>query len=180
MQPIKMSHNSPDLESQLSFLIKREFFVRYNRYKRPAYYLLGWIIFLILFSYLTGENLIVLKGVLLTVTAIALIPAAGFAAIIFFRLLKRNTWKRTTVLTALKSDKITWITFDDDQISFSSETYTTHVKWDHYKYYREYNNSLFIFSNSLYETLACSRSEFGEQEYESLKIIVSKKLAPLV
>lgn len=93
MQPIKISNKSPDLNLQLEFLIKREFYVAYNRYKKPAYYFLGWIIILLLFSYLSGDNFVVLKGVLLFVTAVAFLAAVVFITTILIKLLKRNVWK---------------------------------------------------------------------------------------
>lgn len=179
MQPIKIEHNSADLERQLDFLIKREFITSYGKFRKPVYYFLGWIILLTLFSFLTGDNFVVLKGILLIVTGLAILAALIFLVSILIKFLNRKAWKRTALEDAAKSNKHYFLSFDEEGIGFSTDTYTSTMKWDYYKYYIEHRDSLFIFPDSIYHAMTCSISDLGTEEYQRLKVIISTKLEVL-
>ncbi|TKK64220.1 YcxB family protein [Ilyomonas limi] len=178
MQPIKIAYNSSSVKAQLEYLIKQEFIASFGNFKKPALYLLGWICFIVPFSYLTRDNLVVLKGVLLSLTALAVFLAIGLSIPILIKFLKRNAWKRKTLLNLSKNDQYYFLSFDDDQISISTDMYNTNIKWNYYNYYTEFNDSLYLIPKSFYEAIACSRLELGDDSYERLKAILSTKLLP--
>ena len=72
-----------------------------------------------------------------------------------------------------------WLSFDESKITFITDNYSSDIKWEYYKYYKENRNSIFLFTESIYDAVACARSEIGDENYESLKAIVTKKITEL-
>jgi hypothetical protein len=180
MEPILIKPDSSLLNEQYGFLIRREFFVRYNWFKKAGYYFLAWIILLIMFSFLTNsEALVVLKGVLLFTSALAVLASFIFSATILTRWIKRQNWKKARVKHIVESKLTYWLMFDENQISFSTEIHNSNIKWEYYKYYLVHKDSIYIFPESIYEAIVCSKIEIGEISFNRLKEIVAQKLKAL-
>jgi hypothetical protein len=177
MEPILIKPDSSLLNEQYRFLIHREFYIRYNWYKKAVFYLLAWIVLLIGFSFLTDpETLVTFKVVLLFTTALAFVIAVIFALTIIAKWLKRQSLNKARIKDIVENKLNYWLAFDETQISFSTETYGSNIKWEYYKYYKENKDSLYIFPASSYDAIACSKTEIGERNYDLLKDIVIRKL----
>lgn len=177
MNPILIEPVQSVLNEQYQFLIKREFYVKYGWAKKPGVYFLVWLAILTVLNFLTDSNtFITLKVVLLVLTAIACLVVMIFLAVIAFNWFKRQRWKQKTIKDIIENKRTYWLMFDDSQISFSTDMHNSNIKWAHYKYYKEYGNSIYIFPQKIYEAVACSRSELGSENYDQLKEIVQRKL----
>lgn len=72
------------------------------------------------------------------------------------------------------------IWFDSEKIVFESNTYRSELAWDHYKFWMENRNSIFIFpKDSIFEAIYYSKADLGEENYQTLKAIVTEKLTKL-
>ena len=177
MEPILIKPDSSLLNEQYRFLIHREFYIRYNWYKKAVFYLLAWIVLLIGFSFLIDpETLVTFKVVLLFTTALAFVIAVIFSLTIIAKWLKRQSLNKARIKDIVENKLNYWLAFDETQISFSTETYSSNIKWEYYKYYKENKDSLYIFQTSSYDAIACSKTEIGERNYDLLKEIVIRKL----
>lgn len=179
MQPVKIAYNSPSVNTQLEFLIRRDVFPRGNSYKKAFFYLLGWTVVLLAFSYFTEDSFVVLKAVLLYLTTLALLVFVIIAIVFFVKFQKRSAWKRQALMSLSRNTGFYFLSFDDDQLFIETDTYSSQIKWNYFDYYAEDKDSLFIIPKRLYESIACSKVELGVEEYERLKTLLSSKLSPL-
>lgn len=181
MEPILINRTSTDLKQQLDFLIKREFFVTYYGYKRVFIYFIGWTLAVFGLSTLTDTNiLITLKVVLICLTAIAWLAALAVIVAIIIKRQKRIRWRDTTIKSFLGKDEIIHMTFDNEKLTFLTDTYKTEIKWDYYKFYTEYKGSIFFIpKDNLYNAISFSFSEIGQNNFNDLIEIANSKLEPL-
>jgi hypothetical protein len=180
MNPILIEPNQSILDEQYQFLIKREFYVRYSWAKKPGYYFLGWLVALAVFNFITGSNrFVTLKVVLLTVTSLAFLVVLAFATVVVVNWRNRHSWKRKIIRHAIQNKTKYWLTFNESDISFSTDIKNSSIKWEHFKYYKEVGDSIYIFPDKIYESIACSKSEIGIPNYDQLKGIVQEKLEVL-
>lgn len=180
MEPIFIEANQLILNMQHQFLIRREFYVRYSWAKKYGYYFLGWLAAFAILNILTESNIFVtFKVVLLGLTAIAFFVVLIFLVVVTFNWFKRQAWKRQMIRRASQGKMKYWLTFDETYISFSTDVQQTNLKWEYFKYFKEYGDSIYIFPDRIYESIACSKSEIGISIYGRLKGIVEKKLKPL-
>lgn len=178
MQPIQLTKANSDLNNQLEFLIRREFYVTYFKYRKFPMYLLTSTLLIIALSILTpADHLIALKAVTITLIAIAWLSALLFLAIIVIKRYKRNIWKEKTIKETFSNATNFQFSFDNEKLYFVTDNYNTDIKWDFYKYYAIDKGSIFIFPpNNIYEALYYSKNELGDANFESLKQIASTKL----
>lgn len=180
MDPILIKPNSSLLNLQYQFIIRREFYTRYSWIIRIGYYFLVWIIFLMSFTLFTNpDTFIALKILLLVLSVLAVVIIAIFSLIMLIRWIKRQYWKKKKIKYIVDNNLNYWLTFDDAQISFSTDIHSSNIKWEYYKYYKEYKDSIYISPHNIYETVAFCRSEIGQTHYDLLKKIVMKRLTAL-
>jgi len=69
------------------------------------------------------------------------------------------------------------MSFDNEKISFETNSYKTELKWDYYDNYALDKNSIFIFTHrNIYEALYYSQNEIGIDNFLMLKTVVTEKL----
>ena len=182
MEPIEFKNReNPDYEAQLTYLIKREFLITYNRYRKLPFYLIGASIFVLgIFLLTPSNNLITLKVMLFVFLPLTWIVAILFTFPIFLKLLNRYKWKKKLIALP-KNETIGYkLYFDHEIISFKTPTYKTEFSWDYYTYWIENKNSIYIFPQSnLYEALYYSESDLGIEIYLEFKSIAATKLIKL-
>jgi len=181
MEPILINRTATDLKQQIDFLIKREVFVTYYGYRKVLIYFFGWTLAVFGLSTLTNTDvLITLKVVLIFLTAIAWLIALVVIVAIIIKRQKRIRWRDTTVKSVLSKDIKIQMAFDTEKITFITDTYRTEIKWDYYKFYTEYKDSMFFIpKDSLYEAICFSPSEIGQINFNELRDIGKSKLKPL-
>lgn len=181
MEPILINRTSTELKQQLDFLIKREFFVTYYGYKKVLIYFLGWTLAVFGLSTLTDTNiLITLKVVLITLTAITWFAAFAVIIAIIIKRQKRIHWRDKTIKSVLLTEEKIHMTFDNEKLTFITDTYKTEIKWDYYKFYTEHKDFMFFIpKDNLYNTTSFSPSEIGQNNFNDLRDIAKSKLKPL-
>lgn len=181
MEFIEINTATPELKDQLSFLIKREFYVTYYKYKKLPYYLLGFTVLLVgLLLFTNQDDFIVPKVMLLIFIAIGWVVSMIFLFTILIKLYNRNIWMKKAIKEIFKNNTKFQLAFNDEGISFITDTWNSNTKWETYKYYAEYKNSIFIIpANDLYASSFHSKNDLGIDNYERLKAIVSSKLIPI-
>jgi hypothetical protein len=107
-----------------------------------------------------------------------------FLALMFFSFLvtkqKRKHWKLRTIRKLSQVNNAIKFYFDDKRLLFKTESHTSEIKWEYYKYWVENKDSLFIFpEKNLYEAIYYSKSELGIDNYDNLKRIAGNKLEVL-
>jgi len=182
MEPIELNNRSnPEHEAQISFLIKREFYVSYYKLRKLPYYLIGSTIavFVLLLS-TSPDRFIVLKSMSIVSIFAGWAGALGLLVILMIKWWKKYLWKKKIVALARGTDKSSKFYFDEEKIVFEGATFKTEVAWNHYMYWTENRNSLFIFPpNNIYDALAFSISELGTVNFLKLKNYASSKLEEL-
>jgi hypothetical protein len=124
-----------------------------------------------------SNNLVTLKVVLIFLTALAWLGALIMIVIIIIKRQKRIHWRDTTIKTFLDKDIKGHMTFDNEQITFITDTYKTELKWGYFKYYAEDKNSVFFLpEENLYGAIYFSTSEIGQDNLNDLKTIAKSKL----
>ncbi|MFT3674263.1 MAG: hypothetical protein QM781_00050 [Chitinophagaceae bacterium] len=178
MEPILINRSTADLKLQIDFLIKREFFVTYFDYKRVLIYFSGWTLAVLALSTLTdSNNLVTLKVVLIFLTAIAWLVGLVILVTIIIKRQKRVRWRDTTIKSFLAKEIEARMTFDEEKLTFITETYKTEIKWDYYKFYAEHKNSIFFIpEENLYGALCFSPRSIGQDNFEQLKSIAKTRL----
>ena len=183
MELIDLNRVTPDLNAQLAFLIKREFYVTYYKYRKLPYLLIGLVIIFIIALFLPDNDYTVgLKTVTITILLILVLFSILLGLNFLIKKQKRDRWKQSVIQKFLQDDKDKPFKFgfNDDNLFFETETYKSEIKWDYYKYWTESDNSIFIFpSNNIYEAIYYSNSEIGQDNYDKLKQLASIKLKPL-
>ena len=181
MEPIKLNKATTELKEQLTFLIRCEIYNTYNKYYSPIFYLLVWTLLLTGLLVSTGKNdLMVLKVVSIFMTAMTWIIFIPIIVIMGIKRLNRNIWVNKTVRNFFKADTIFYFSFDNEKLYFKTEMTFVEMNWDYYKYYVEYNKSIFILpEKNLYESLYYSQNELGNEAYGNLKDIAKTKLVSL-
>ena len=179
MQPVLINPDLTLLNRQYQVLIRREFYVRFNWVIKATYLFLGWTAALTCFAVFAGQGFLTLKIVLFFLTALFAIVAIIFYFSILVIWVKRLNWKKSAIKKVAESKSNYWLKFDDSQISFEADTFSSNIKWEYYKYYQEYKDSIFIFPDSIYDAVFWSRSEIGQENYCRLKEIAEAKLTML-
>jgi hypothetical protein len=177
-EPILINRTATVLKHQLDFLIKREFFVTYYGYKKVLIYFGSWTLAVFgLFTLTDSDILIKLKVVLIALTAISWLVALGVIVTIFIKRQKRIRWRDTTIKSVLSKDEKIHMTFDNEKLTFLTDTHKTEIKWDYYKFYTEYKDSMFFIpKDNLYETISFATSEIGQINFNELIDIAKLKL----
>ena len=175
------NRSNPDYKTQLSFLIKKEFYVTYYKFRKYPYFLIGATIILLGLLQFTGvNNFITLKSVSIFVLIISWIFAIIYITTILIKWFKRQLWKQKSIAFSLKPNLGYIFYFDEEKIAFTTPTYKTEFVWEYYKYWVENNNSIFIFPpNSIYDAVYFSTADLGNENYKQLKEIASSKLINL-
>ncbi len=178
MQPIRINKNRPELKEQLDFLIKQEFRLVYRNYRNFPYYLIGWTFLTILLTLLPDTKfLITLKAVMIFLTGLLWICSLLFLLTIIFRKYKRIAWRDTMIQYCSQNDTEAFMSFDNEKISFVTNTYKTELNWDYYANYAFDKDSIFIIpSRNIYEALYYSQTEIGVDNFEALKTLATEKL----
>ncbi|MGN6163535.1 MAG: hypothetical protein ACTHOF_03260 [Flavisolibacter sp.] len=178
MEPILVNRTAADLKQQIDFLIKREFFVTYYGYKRVLIYFIGWTLAVLALSTLTdSNNLVTFKVVAICLTSIAWLFGFVILVTIIIKRQRRIKWRDTTIKSFLAKEIKGHLTFDEEKLTFITDTYKTEIKWDYYKFYAEHRSSIFLFSEeNLYEALYFSSTDIGQHNFEQLKNIAKKRL----
>ena len=182
MEPIEFSNsNNPDHEAQLTYLIKREFYVTYYRLRKYPYYLIAiTIIILALLQFTPSDNLIILKSVSIVMLILVWFFTLIFLTTVLIKWYRRNQWKKECLKLTTQKDAIYSFYFDEEKLQFHHATYKTELNWDYYKYWSENKESIFIFpATNIYEAIYYSVSDLGIENYSLLKGIVSSKLTKL-
>lgn len=178
MEPILINRTATDLKQQIDFLIKREFFITFNDYKKLFIYFLAWTLAVFGLSTLTDTDLLItLKVVLICLTAIAWLVALAVFGAIIIRRQRRIRWRNTTIKSVLGKDEKVHMTFDNEKLTFITDTYKTEIKWDYYNFYTECMDSMFFIpKENLYEATCFSPSEIGLINFNELRDIAKSKL----
>lgn len=182
MQKIECNaKNNPDHKAQLSFLIRREFYLKYYIYRKIPLYLLAITLAAFAFLSFTNSNsFIALKAIVITLISLMWVIAVLLVIPIVYKWINRQAWKQNVLKNGKNNPGVYKISFDYEKIVFESETSRTELNWEYYKYWLENGNSLFIFpKDSLYDAICYSKSDLGEENYNSLKAIVTEKLTKL-
>ena len=182
MEPIEINKATPELADQLTFLISQEFYITYNRYQYFPFYLFGFTIIVIALSIFTdSESLIALKGVSIMLTLLVWLITIIWLFTILIKRYNREVWKRKSIKHLYLKHVKYQLSFDSEKIYFTTDDFTSEIKWSYYKYYAIHKNSIFIFRESnVYEAIYYSQNELGTENYERLKTIVSKSLIEFV
>lgn len=181
MEPIELTRFTPNLDDQLSFLIKREMYVRYHNYRKMVYVVgISLLLVIVLLFLPDTKSIIELKVISIVIFSMLLL----FSAILLFGFLvtrqKRNNWKRKAVQGFSPESNLFKFCFDEEKLLFETGSYKSEIKWDYYKYWAENKDSLFIFpERSIYEAIYYSKTELGIDNYDNLKRIVGSKLISL-
>lgn len=181
MKPLELPRATSDLNDQLSFLIKREMYVRYARYRRLIYIVAACLFLFIESQFLTEtESVAFAKYVTVSMLSMLLF----YLVVLFFIFLitkqKRNQWKIRTIRKLSHVNNAIKFYFDDKRLLFKTESHTSEIRWEYYKYWVENKDSLFIFpEKNLYEAIYYSKAELGVDNYDNLKRIAGSKLASL-
>ncbi|MDH7460741.1 hypothetical protein QEG73_05605 [Chitinophagaceae bacterium 26-R-25] len=181
MKPLELPRATPDLNDQLSFLIDREMYVRYSRYRRLIYMVAAFLFLFIESQFLTDTQTVVQAKVATTAILSMLVV---FLVLMFFSFLvtkqKRKLWKIRTIRKLSQVNNAIKFYFDDKRLLFKTESHTSEIKWEYYKYWVENKDSLFIFpEKNLYEAIYYSKAELGMDNYDNLKRIAGSKLEVL-
>lgn len=178
IEPILINRTAEDLKQQIDFLIKREFFVTYYGYKRVFIYFIGWTLAVLAFSTLSdSNNLVTFKVVLICLTSIAWLVGLVILVKIIIKRQKRVKWRDTTIKSFLAKEIKGHLTFDEEKLTFITDTYKTEIKWDYYKFYAEHRSSIFLIPEaSLYEALYFSPTDIGQHNFEQLRNIAKTRL----
>ena len=182
MEPIEFNNrNNPDLKKQLTFLIKREFYVTYYRGIKFSYYLIGATLILLgVLQFTPSDDLIVLKSMSIISLTLTWACTLIYLLIILIKWFKRYLWRNKSIVAANKQDVVYKLYFNEEKIFFEGPTYKTEMSWDHYTYWTENNNSIFIFpANNLYDCVYYSVSDLGVNNYILFKNIAALKLKRL-
>jgi hypothetical protein len=182
MEPIEfINRENPDYENQLTYLIKREFFVTYHKLRKFTYYLIGATLIafgIILFT--PSNSLITIKALSILLLSLIWLITILFAIPILLKWYKRYKWKMNSIAFAKNDDHSYKLYFNEEKISFETTKYKTELSWDYYTYWIEHKNSIFIFPKSnIYEAVYYSASDLGAENYLYLKNIASTKLIRL-
>lgn len=162
----------------MDFLIKREFFVKYFGYKKIGiYFICGTLAVLALLILTDSNDLVTLKVLSICFATIAWLVGLVILLMIIIRRQKRLVWRNAAVKSILVKEFIAQMAFDEDKLIFITETYKTEVKWDYYKFYTEYKNSIFFIpEKNLYEALYFSPGDIGQSNFDQLKNIAKMRL----
>jgi uncharacterized membrane protein len=181
MQPILINRNKADLEQQFNFLIRQEFIITYGRYKRFPLYLIGATFVILAVAFFTStDKFIMLKGVSLVSIAIAWLIVVIFSVAILIKWIRRTKWRNNSINSFLIADTKAYMSFDNDKISFITDTYQSDINWEFYKYFGEDKTSIYIFpERNLYEALYFSAGDIGEENFKLLKSMAKLKLKPI-
>ncbi len=178
MEPILINRTATDLKKQIDFLIKREFLGTYYGYKRDLIYFICWTLSVFALSTLTdNNNLVTLKVVLICLTAIAWLVGLVILIVIVIKRQKRITWRNSSIKSFLSKAVACHMTFDEEKLSFVTDSYKTEIKWDYYKFYSEHKKSIFFIpEDSLYEALYFSPADIGQDNFDQLRNIAKSRL----
>ena len=181
MQPAPVNFSRDSLKHQLNFLIKQEFIIIYSKYRNVPFYLMGvTITVLALIVFTDSDSLIPLKEFLTFILGLAWVLSLLFLTSIVVRLYKRIKWRNKSVGRIKDLAPKLFISFDEEKLSFTTDTYTWEVKWAYYKYYGEDKNSVFLFpEKNIYEATYFSNNEIGVENYHLLRELAKSKLSPL-
>jgi hypothetical protein len=178
MELILINRSAADLKQQLDFLIKREFFVKYFGYKKIGIYFICATLAVLALLILTDSNdLVTLKVLSICFAAVAWLVGLGILLMIIIKRQKRLIWRNAAIKSILVNEFIAQMAFDEEKLIFITETYKTEVKWDYYKFYAEYKNSIFFIpEKNLYEALYFSPGDIGQANFNQLKNIAKMRL----
>jgi len=181
MKPIELPRATADLNDQLSFLIDREMYVRYYRYRKLVYMVAAFLFLFTESQFLTDTQTVVQAKVVTTAILSILVL---FLVLKFFSFLvtkqKRKLWKIRTIRKLSQVNNAIKFYFDDKRLLFKTDSHTSEIKWEYYKYWVENKDSLFIFpEKNLYEAIYYSKAELGMDNYDNLKRIAGSKLEVL-
>jgi amino acid transporter len=181
MEFIQLTQTTSELNNQLTFLIRREFYVKYNKYRKRFFIMAGLILLVLaLLTFTEADSFITAKAVSSVIAAVMLLILLFFSVIVLVKWHKKNRWKRRYVKEAFVKTTIFQFAFDEEKLYFVSENYSMNFKWDYYKYYAINKNSIFIFTEkNIYEAVCFSQNEIGIDNYDRLNKIASEKLIPL-
>ena len=173
--------DNPDYESQLTYLIRREFYVRYYKFLRPTLYLIASTLILFgLIAFTPSQSAIILKVIFIALISLIWFVALLFGTLIVFKWLNRYKWKRDSMEASKKNDSNFTLSFDTEKIYFEAETYKIETSWDYYAYWTENKKSIFLFPrDNLYGALFYSEKDLGRTNYAELKSIAAAKLERL-
>lgn len=181
MKPLELPRATADLNDQLSFLIDREMYVRYYRYRKLMYMVVAFLLLFIESQFLTDTQTVVTAKVATTAILSMLVV---FLVMMFFSFLvtrqKRKHWKIRTIRKLSQVNNAIKFYFDDKRLLFKTDSHTSEIKWEYYKYWAENKDSLFIFpEKNIYEAIYYSKAELGMDNYDNLKRIAGSKLQVL-
>jgi hypothetical protein len=181
MKPLELPRSTPDLNDQLSFLIKREMYVKYYRYRRLIYMIAALLLLFTELLFLTETKTVVNARV---VTIVILSMLLLFLVVMFLSFLvnrrKRIHWKIRAIRKLSQVNSAIKFYFDDKRLLFKTESHTSEIEWAYYKYWTENKESIFIFpEKNIYEAIYYSKSELGLDNYDDLKRIAGSKLEVL-
>jgi hypothetical protein len=181
MEPILINRNKADLKQQFNYLIRQEFIITYGSHKRLPLCLIGATLAILAVAVFTNnDSLIVFKGVSLLLIAIAWVIAAIFFVTLLIKWIKRTNWRDQSINFFLLAASKAYIVFDNDKLTFITDTYKSEINWEFYKYFGEDDSSVYLFpERNLYEALYFSANDIGEENLEKLKAIAKSKLMPV-
>jgi hypothetical protein len=181
MKPLEIPRATPELNDQLSFLIRREMYVKYYHYRKLIYMIAALLLLFIESLFLTETQTVV---TLKAATTVMLSMLVVFLVVMFVVFLvnrrKRIHWKARAIRKLSQVNSAIKFYFDDKRLLFKTESHTSEIKWEYYKYWTENKDSLFIFpEKNIYEAIYYSKSELGVDNYDDLKRIAGSKLEVL-
>ena len=179
MKYITLNKSVPELNEQLGFLIKCEFYISYFKYRKRIIYLIGITLLIACFVKLTeDDSFVALKAVSFAIAAIMWLITFIIFCLILIKLYRRSSWKKKVIQYMHKSNPAFQFAFDENNLYFVTDTYKTELSWNYYRYYSIHKNSIFIFpENNIYDALYYSKTELGDTEFSHLETIVSSKLS---
>ncbi|MDI3320596.1 hypothetical protein [Pinibacter soli] len=181
MKPLELPRVTPELNDQLSFLIRREMYVKYFRYRNLIYMIAALLLIFVELLFLR-ETQTVVNARVVTIGMLSMLLL--FLVIMFFVFLvkkqKRDHWKTRTIRKLSQVNSAIKFYFDEKRLLFKTESHTSEIKWEYYKYWAENKDSLFIIpEKDIYEAIYYSKSELGIDNYDDLKRIAGNKLEVL-
>ena len=176
------NNTNKDLDTQLSFLIKREMYVTYFNVRKYPYFLVGFTAILMLSLYLiNSKDYFSFKSFFIVLVALGWLFFIVLFLSFLIKYLKRLLWKKKTLKYKLASNQVINFYFDESKIIFEEESYKTELDWNYYTYWIENKNSIFLFTeSSIFESICFSKLELGEKNYLKFKSIALERLELLI
>jgi hypothetical protein len=129
-----------------------------------------------------SNSIIIIKGVGFFIAIIFTFVALINLIWIGYKLYAYWNWCKAYIKSNRGSNNIVSLGINEQGLNVVSDTYTTEVTWDHFKYYDEDAVTIYLFEpeKSMYSCWSFSVDEIGYEAVELIKTSVKDRLQKLV